>query len=77
MPLYTVNYIFEHTPRTHTFDLASGQLLAHEAALHLIELHFGDSESGLSLPEADASPELILQQAEVLGFTGIQVETGA
>lgn len=77
MPLYTVNYVFEHEPRSHTFDLASMQLPAHDAALHLIELHFGDSESGLSLPEADASPEYVLQQAEVLGFTGIQVESGA
>jgi hypothetical protein len=45
----------------------------HEAAMHLLQLHFGDAENGLILPAADATPEEILEQAEVVGITRIEV----
>ncbi|MBY8932173.1 MULTISPECIES: hypothetical protein [Pseudomonas] len=74
MHAYTLNYRFNDEPRTHTFDLKQSELPVHEAAVHLLQLHFGDAENGLILPAADATPEEILEQAQVVGITHIKVE---
>ncbi|OCW27202.1 hypothetical protein C9382_06330 [Pseudomonas aylmerensis] len=70
---YTLNYLFNDEPRTHVFELKQPDLPVHEAALHLLQLHFGDAENGLILPTADAAPEEILEQAQVVGITQIEV----
>lgn len=70
---YTLNYRFNDEPRTHVFELKQPNLTVHEAALHLLQLHFGDAENGLILPPADATPEEILEQAQVVGITQIEV----
>ena len=70
---YTLNYLFNAEPRTHVFDLKQSELPMHEAAMHLLQLHFGDAENGLILPAADAAPEAILEQAQVMGITRIEV----
>ncbi|MFK9007418.1 hypothetical protein [Pseudomonas pergaminensis] len=70
---FTLDYLFNNEPRTHVFGLKQPQLPVHEAALHLLQLHFGDAENGLILPPADATPEEILEQAHVVGITQIEV----
>ena len=70
---YTVNYLFNAQPRTHVFELKQPELPVHEAAMHLLQLHLGDAENGLILPAPDATPEEILEQAQVVGITQIQV----
>lgn len=70
---YTLNYLFNAEPRTHVSDLKQPELPVHEAATHLLQLHFGDAENGLILPAADATPEAILEQAQVMGITQIEV----
>lgn len=70
---FTLQYLFNGEPRTHTFELQQPQLAAHEAAMHLLVLHFGDGENSLMMPDADATPEQILQQAELMGLTQIEV----
>ncbi|WP_458718459.1 hypothetical protein [Pseudomonas gregormendelii] len=70
---FTVQYLFNGELRSHLFELKQEQLPAHVAALHLLELHYGDAENGLIMPPADASPEEIVQQAEVVGLTQIKV----
>ncbi len=70
---YTLNYLFNGEPRTQVFEFKQPELGVHEAALHLLQLHFGDAENGLILPPADATPEEILQQAQVMGITRIEV----
>ena len=70
---YTVNYLFNGEPREHTFELKDPALPIHEAAMHLLQLHFGDSENSLIMPSADATPEEILEQAELVGSTQIEV----
>lgn len=77
MPLHTVTYVFEQTPRSHGFELAASDLSRSDAAMHLIQLHFGDSENSLNMPNADASADDILRQAELLGFSDIEVDSGA
>ncbi|AKS08973.1 hypothetical protein [Pseudomonas trivialis] len=70
---YTLNYRFNEELRTHVFEFKQPELPVHEAALHLLQLHFGDAENGLILPPADATPEEILEQAQVVGITQIEV----
>ncbi|MEN4825552.1 hypothetical protein ABEH27_03425 [Pseudomonas sp. P39-UII1] len=73
MHAYTVRYVLNGTPSIHTFELKQPSLALHEAALHLMVLHFGDGENSLVMPPADAAPEEILAQAEVLGLSQIEV----
>lgn len=73
MHTYTVRYDLNGTPSTHTFELKQPELALHEAALHLMVLHFGDGENSLVMPPADAAPEEIMAQAQVLGLSQIEV----
>ncbi|MFJ7793817.1 hypothetical protein [Pseudomonas sp. NPDC096950] len=73
MRYYTLKYLFDGEPRTHVFDLKQPQLPIHEAAMHLLQLHFGDGENSLIMPSADATPAEVLEQAERVGLTQIVV----
>lgn len=70
---YTLEYLFNGEPRTHMFELEQLQLPVHEAAMHLLQLHFGDGENSLIMPTADAMPAEILEQAERVGLTQVKV----
>lgn len=73
MRTYNVEYAFKGEPRSHEFQLDQGDLPIHEAAMHLIVLHFGDGENSLVMPAADATPEEILEQAELLEISHVRV----
>jgi len=73
MHTYTVHYLFNDEPRTHEFELKQTELTVHEAAMHVLQLHFGDNENSLVMPNADATPEETLEQAEVVGISNVQV----
>ncbi|WP_339500063.1 hypothetical protein [Pseudomonas silesiensis] len=73
MRKYTLEYLFNGETRTQLFELMQPQLRVHEAAMHLLQLHFGDAENSLIMPNADASPAEILEQAERVGLTQIKV----
>ena len=70
---YTLEYLFNGEPRRHIFEFEQLQLPVHEAAMHLLQLHLGDAENGLVMPTADSTPEEILEQAERVGLTRIEV----
>ncbi|MFJ4067740.1 hypothetical protein ACIPW4_20905 [Pseudomonas sp. NPDC089996] len=70
---YTVRYQLNGQPASHTFELKQPRLARHEAALHLMVLHFGDGENSLVMPPPDATPAQILAQAEVLGLSDIDI----
>jgi methylmalonyl-CoA mutase cobalamin-binding subunit len=70
---YTVQYLFNDESRTHRFELTQPELTEHEAAMHLLQLHFGDAENSLIMPTANSTPEEILEQAERVGLTQIKV----
>ncbi|TPG80278.1 hypothetical protein [Pseudomonas arsenicoxydans] len=70
---FVLEYLFNREPRTHIFELEQTRLTSHEAAMHLLQLHFGDAENSLMMPNADATPEEILEHAEVVGLTQIKV----
>lgn len=73
MHSYTLEYRFNGEPRTCVFEFEQLQLCVHEAAMHLLQLHFGDGENSLIMPTADATPAQILEQAERVGLTQIKV----
>ncbi|VVP90194.1 hypothetical protein PS918_03157 [Pseudomonas fluorescens] len=73
MRKYILEYLFDGECRTYVLELEQLRLLEHEAALHLLQLHFGDGENSLIMPTADATPEKILEQAELVGVTQIEV----
>ncbi|MFJ4246642.1 hypothetical protein [Pseudomonas sp. NPDC089741] len=74
---YLIEYRFNNEPRSHLLELKQAQLATHEAAMHLLELHLGDAENSLIMPTADSTPEQILEQAERVGLTQIQVKNQA
>ena len=73
MATYNIHYRLAEAPKSYRLVLDQGELSRHEAAMHLIVLHFGDSENGLVLPAADASPDDIMAQADLLGVSQIEV----
>ncbi|MGE8303256.1 MULTISPECIES: hypothetical protein [Pseudomonas] len=73
MATYNINYRLAEEPKRYRLEVEQGTLSPHEAAMHLIVLHFGDSENGLVLPAADSSPSEIMAQADVLGLSHIEV----
>lgn len=70
---FRVLYEFNGEPRQHLLETDEPQLTAADAAMHLLQLHFGDSENSLILPSADAAPVEVLRQAQLLGITAINV----
>ncbi|QXI17935.1 hypothetical protein [Pseudomonas hamedanensis] len=73
MHTYHIEYRFNGEPRTYLLELNDAQLPAHAAAMHLLELHLGDAENSLVMPTADSTPEQILEQAQRVGLTDIEV----
>lgn len=73
MAHFTLNYLFNDKPQSHAFELKQTELPLHEAAMHLLVLHFGDGENSLVMPSADATPQEILEQAQRMGLTWIEV----
>lgn len=73
MPHFTIDYLYDAEPRTHVIDLGQAQLSEADAVRHLIELHHGDAENSLLMPDADASDAQVLEQADVLKIARVRV----
>jgi len=73
---YTIQYLFNGEPRTHHLELKQSELAVHDAAMHLLQLHFGDGENSLIMPTADSTADEILEQASLVGITEIEVQVG-
>lgn len=70
---YSVSYRFNDEPRENFVESEEQELSVANAAMHLLQLHFGDGENSLIIPSADAAPGEILRQAELLGIADIKV----
>ena len=70
---YTITYLFNDQPRTHQLELKQPELAIQDAAMHLLQLHFGDGENSLIMPDADSTPEEIIEQTSLVGITRIEV----
>lgn len=70
---FEINYIFQNDPRHHIIESDEESMTQGRAARHLLELHNGDAENSLVMPEANADEAKILEQAEVIGITDIRV----
>lgn len=73
MYAYCIDYLFNNESRTHQLELKQPQMTLRQAAMHLLELHFGDGENSLMMPNADAADEEVLEQAELVGLSQIRV----
>ncbi|PAW49423.1 hypothetical protein CKQ80_01080 [Pseudomonas moraviensis] len=73
MRKYKIQYLFNGEPRTQEIELNQSELPIHDAAMHLLELHFGDGENSLIMPTADSTVDEILDQAALVGITEIEV----
>lgn len=70
---FEVNYIFQNDPRNQIIESEDERMSQASAARHLIELHNGDAENSLVMPDATADEGKVLEQAEVIGITDIRV----
>ncbi|MDD0971131.1 MULTISPECIES: hypothetical protein [Pseudomonas] len=70
---YTIDYLFNDQPRTHQLELKQPELPIQDAAMHLLQLHFGDGDNSLIMPTADSTFEEIIEQASLVGITRIEV----
>ncbi len=70
---FEINYLFQNEPHNHLIDSEEERMSQASAARHLIELHNGDAENSLVMPETGADEGKILEQAEVIGITDIRV----
>lgn len=70
---YTIQYLFNGGPRTQEIELNQSELAVHDAAMHLLELHFGDGENSLIMPTADSTALEVLEQASLVGITEVEV----
>ncbi|MNI42327.1 hypothetical protein D3C73_966170 [compost metagenome] len=68
-----LEYLFNGEPRSQVFEFEQGQLTLRDAAMHLLQLHFGDGENSLVMPSPDATTEQVLEQAELLGLSRIRI----
>jgi hypothetical protein len=68
---YLIAYQFRDQLHEYTLDWDQPVLALHVAAWHLLQLHFGDAENSLIMPGADALAAQVLEQAKLLGITGI------
>lgn len=73
MQTFNLKYVFQSQPRTHQLQLKQRELPLHEAAMHLIVLHYGDGENSLVMPAANATPTEILQHADSLDISQVEV----
>lgn len=70
---FEVNYIFQNDPRVQIIESEEDRMSQGSAARRLIELHNGDAENSLVMPEAGADEAKLLEQAEVIGISDIRV----
>lgn len=73
MPHFTIHYKYDAEPRTHVIELNQPRLSQANAVRHLIELHHGDAENSLLMPDAEATDAEVLEQADVLKIADVQV----
>lgn len=71
--MFRIDYSLKHEPHHHEVQTAVQRMTTSQAALHLLVLHFGDSENSLLMPNADASAEQVLAQAAVMGISDVRV----
>jgi putative ribosome biogenesis GTPase RsgA len=70
---FEINYIYRNDPHAKVIDAEADRFSRSEAARYLIQLHEGDAENKLVMPDADAGEEELLQRAETVGITDIRV----
>jgi hypothetical protein len=71
---HRVSYLYNEQPRQQELEYEHDQLPVEVAALRLLEIHYGDAENSLLMPAADASPQEVMDQAQLMGITLIELQ---
>jgi len=71
---HRVTYLYNEQPRQQELEYEQAQLSIEVAALRLLEIHYGDAENSLLMPAADASPQEVMDQAQLMGITLIEIQ---
>ncbi|WP_178088796.1 MULTISPECIES: hypothetical protein [Pseudomonas] len=71
---HRVTYLYNEQPRQQELEYEQAQLPVEVAALRLLEIHYGDAENSLLMPAADASPQEVMDQAQLMGITLIEIQ---
>lgn len=72
---HRVSYLYNEQSRTHEFEYEEPQLPPEVAAMRLMEVHYGDGENNLLMPSADASADQIMDQANLMGISFIEIQS--
>jgi len=72
---HRVSYLYNGQPRNLELEYEQPQLPPEVAALRLLEIHYGDAENSLLMPAADDSPQDVMDQAQLMGITMIEIQS--
>jgi hypothetical protein len=71
---HRVSYLYNDQPQQRELEYDQAQLPPEVAALKLLEIHFGATEHARLVPPADASPQEVMDQAQLMGITFIELQ---
>ncbi|WP_426199440.1 hypothetical protein [Pseudomonas sp. DC3200b2] len=72
---HRVSYLYNEQPRQQELEYEGERLPPEVAALRLLEIHYGDTENSLLMPSADASPQEVMDQAQLMGITTLEIQS--
>ncbi|WP_263262475.1 hypothetical protein [Pseudomonas sp. RIT-PI-S] len=72
---HRVSYLYNEQPRQQELEYDQAQLPPEVAALRLLLIHYGDGENSMLMPAADASPQEVMDQAQLMGITTIEIQS--
>lgn len=71
---HRVSYLYNDQPQQRELEYEQPKLPPEVAALKLLEIHFGATEQARLVPSADASPQEVMDQAQLMGITFIEIQ---
>lgn len=72
---HRVSYLYNEQPRNLELEYEHAQIPPEVVALRLLEIHYGDAENSLLMPAADDSPQEVMDQAQLMGITMIEIQS--
>lgn len=71
---HRVSYLYKEQPRNLELEYDQAHIPPEVVALRLLEIHYGDGENSLLMPAADDSPQEVMDQAQLMGITMIEIQ---
>lgn len=71
---HRVSYLYNEQPQQRELEYEQPKLPPEAAALKLLDIHFGATKDARLVPSADASPQDVMDQAQLMGITFIEIQ---